>query len=110
MDLGLTGRVAAITGGSDGIGFAAAARLLQEGARVAICARRADRLREAAARLRAEGGEVLEVVADVTRSEDVRRFVESTVERFGGLDVLVNNAGTASAYHFAEADDADWQA
>jgi 3-oxoacyl-[acyl-carrier protein] reductase len=110
MDLGLQGKVAAITGGSEGIGRATAMRLAQEGARVAICARRPDVLHEAAESIRATGGEVLEVVADITRPDDVQRFVDQTVARFGALDILVNNAGTSSAHHFAETNDALWQA
>jgi 3-oxoacyl-[acyl-carrier protein] reductase len=110
MELGLKGKVAAITGGSDGIGKATAERLVQEGARVAICARRADVLHAAAEDIRKGGGEVLEVVADVTVPSDVQRFIATTVSHFGGLDILVNNAGTSNARHFEEADDALWHA
>lgn len=111
MELGLKGKVAAITGGSDGIGKATAARLAQEGARVAICGRREDVLLAAAEEIRQQySAEVLEVVADVTNPGDVERFIAATVRRFGGLDILVNNAGTANARHFADADDALWQA
>jgi len=111
LDLGLGGKVALITGASDGLGRAAAARLAGEGARVAICARRADRLEDAAAALRREtGGEVLPVAADVARAEDCRRFVEEAVQAFGGVDILVNNAGTSAAHGIEEVDDATWQA
>jgi NAD(P)-dependent dehydrogenase (short-subunit alcohol dehydrogenase family) len=110
MELGLKSKVAAVTGGSDGIGKATALRLAQEGVRVAICARRADVLRDAAAEIRKHGGEVLEVVADVTNPDDIAGFIAATVSQFGGLDILVNNAGTANARHFEEADDALWQA
>lgn len=111
MDLGLTGRVAAVTGGSEGIGRAIAYRLLCEGAKVAICARRPDVL-EAAARdlARATGGEVLAVPADVTRTDDVQRFIRATVERFGRLDILVNNAGRAFARAFDQVSEDDWRA
>jgi 3-oxoacyl-[acyl-carrier protein] reductase len=111
MELGLKGKVAAITGGSDGIGKATASRLAQEGARVAICGRREDVLAAAAEEIRQlHGAEVLEVVADVTNPSDVERFIAATVRRFGALDILVNNAGTANARHFEDADDALWQA
>jgi 3-oxoacyl-[acyl-carrier protein] reductase len=109
MELGLKGKVAAITGGSDGIGKAVALRLAQEGVRVAICARRADVLKAAADEIR-KHGEVLEVVCDVTREADIQRFIAATVTQFGGLDILVNNAGTANARTFEAADDELWHA
>ncbi|MET0385343.1 MAG: SDR family oxidoreductase [Polyangiales bacterium] len=111
MELGLKGKVAAVTGGSDGIGKATALRLASEGAKVAICARRADVLHAAAEDIRKRsGGEVLEVVADVTVLADIERFIATTVEKLGGLDILVNNAGTANARRFEDADDALWHA
>jgi NAD(P)-dependent dehydrogenase (short-subunit alcohol dehydrogenase family) len=111
LDLGLTGKVALITGGSDGLGYATAARLAAEGARVAICARRAGHLEAAAAELRnATGGEVLAVVADVARAADCERFVDEAVAAFGGVDILINNAGTSAARSLEEVDDDAWQA
>ena len=98
MDLGLTGKVAIVTGGSDGIGKAAARALAREGARVAICARRTDVLEAAAAELRDEtGGEVVGIVCDVTGEAAVQELVADVVGRWGQLDILVNNAGTSSA-------------
>ena len=90
-------RVIAITGASAGIGRATALRLARGGAAVAICARRADRLDEAAAAIVAAGGRALPVVADVTREADMDRFVATAVERFGCLDVMMCNAGFAIA-------------
>jgi NAD(P)-dependent dehydrogenase (short-subunit alcohol dehydrogenase family) len=110
MDLGLRGKVAIVTGGSDGLGLATARRLAVEGAAVAICGRDATRLKDAAERLRAEGGVVLEVPADVTRAGDLEALVSSTLERFGRLDILVNNAGTSAAQGFDTVDDQAWQA
>jgi 3-oxoacyl-[acyl-carrier protein] reductase len=110
MELGLEGKVALVTGGSEGIGKAAALRLGRERARLSICARRSEPLERAAAEIRATGAEVLAVPADVTRPEDVARLVNETVARFGQLDIVVNNAGTANAARFEEADDALWQA
>jgi len=86
-------RVIAITGASAGIGRATAIRLARDGAAVAICARRQEPLEAAAAEIVAGGGQALAVVADVASDADVRRFVASTVERFGRLDVMICNAG-----------------
>lgn len=110
LELGLTGKVVIITGGSEGLGRACADRFAREGAKVAVCARRKDALERAAAEiLRATGGDVFAMPADVTRSDDVAAFVGATVERFGGVDVLVNNAGTSAAAGFEHVDDAAWQ-
>jgi NAD(P)-dependent dehydrogenase (short-subunit alcohol dehydrogenase family) len=110
LDLGLAGKVALITGGSDRLGRATAARLAAEGARVAICARRPPHLEAVAAELReATGAEVLAVVADVSNAEDCRRFVEAAANAFGGIDILINNAGASAAHGLEELDDAAWQ-
>ncbi|HZA66744.1 MAG TPA: SDR family oxidoreductase [Geminicoccaceae bacterium] len=111
LDLGLEGKVALITGGSDGLGRAAAARLAAEGARVAICARRGPHLDAAAAELRERtGGEVLAITADVSRADDCKRFLEEAAAAFSGIDILINNAGTSAAHGLEELDDAAWQA
>jgi NAD(P)-dependent dehydrogenase (short-subunit alcohol dehydrogenase family) len=111
MDLGLEGKVAIVTGGSAGIGYGAARSLAREGARVVICARRADALAEAAGTLREDtGGEVVDVPADVSREADIDRLFVATLERFGRLDVLVNNAGKSSAAPVTTVDDAEWEA
>ena len=86
-------RVIAITGASAGIGRATALRMAREGAAVAICARRADRLDAVAAEIVAAGGQALPIAADVTRAEDMDGFVARTLERFGRLDVMMCNAG-----------------
>ena len=85
--------IIAITGASAGIGRATALRLAREGAWVAICARRRDRLDAVAAQIAAAGGRPLPVVADVTSPSDMERFVAATLEAFGRLDVLLCNAG-----------------
>lgn len=109
MDLELRDRVAVITGGSEGIGKAAAARMAAEGAHVVICARRPEVLEAAAADIRAQSiGTVTPVVADVTRDEDVRRLFDQAVSTHGGVDILVNNAGTAAAARFEDVDDEAW--
>jgi short-subunit dehydrogenase len=86
-------RVVAITGASAGIGRATAVRLARDRASLAVCARRADRLERASADIRAAGGDALAVTADVTRSEDMDRFVAAAVDRYGRLDVMICNAG-----------------
>jgi NAD(P)-dependent dehydrogenase (short-subunit alcohol dehydrogenase family) len=89
----LRGAVVAITGASAGIGREAALAFAREGARLALCARREDRLRAVAEAVGAMGSEALVMVVDVADEEQVRRFVDATLGRYGRLDVLVNNAG-----------------
>jgi NAD(P)-dependent dehydrogenase (short-subunit alcohol dehydrogenase family) len=111
LELGLEGKIAIVTGGSEGLGRATAERLVREGARVAICARRKDVLERAAAEIRRAGtGEVRAQPADVTRPGDAADVVAATVGRWGGVDILVNNAGTSAAAGFEEVDDAAWVA
>ena len=98
MDLELTDKVAIVTGGSDGIGKAAATSLAREGAKVAIVGRTQAKLDAAIAEIKAEtGGDVMGVAADVSVESDVQAMVAKVVEEFGGVDILVNNAGTSSA-------------
>ena len=106
MDLGLKGKVAIVTGGSFGIGRAAATRFAEEGARVAIVARNAGDLERAATEISSEtDGEVIAVAADVCDAAQVERMVEEVRKRFGRIDILVNNAGTGNANPFEEMDD-----
>jgi 3-oxoacyl-[acyl-carrier protein] reductase len=94
MDLGLKGKVALVTGASQGIGKACALALAEEGCNLAVCARRKGPLEQAAEEMRAKGVEVLSVAADVTKSEDLKSFVSQAAQKFGRIDILVNNAGT----------------
>ena len=111
MELGLKGKVAVITGGSEGIGKGIALRFLEEGARVAICARRDDVLQQAAEELRAAtGGDLIAVSADVTKPESLTNFVDSAAKQFGRIDILVNNAGRSATSAFDELTDDAWHA
>jgi NAD(P)-dependent dehydrogenase (short-subunit alcohol dehydrogenase family) len=109
MDLELAGKVVLVTGGSEGLGAAVCNRLIWEGARVALCARNLRKLEASAATLRAQGGEVLALPADVSRAGDVERFVAEVHSRWGRVDALVNNAGSAAARPFASLSDAEWE-
>lgn len=110
MDLRLDGRVALVTGGSEGIGRAVALRLAEEGARVAICARRPEVLAAAERAIgEATGAEVLAVPADVTRQEEVEALFAALEGRFGRLDALVNNAGAGAAAPFELVGLEQWQ-
>jgi 3-oxoacyl-[acyl-carrier protein] reductase len=93
MDLGIEGRPALVTAASKGLGFACAKALAREGAAIAICGRSGESLEAAAEALRAEGGEVVAIKADVTDAGEIRRTVAETVERLGGLQILVGNVG-----------------
>ena len=106
MDLHLDGKVILITGGTDGLGAALADRLVEEGARVAVCGRDPGRL--AITEQRLAGGDAVAVQADVTRLPDLERFVEAAVSRWGHLDGLVNNAGKSAAGRVDQVSDEDW--
>jgi citronellol/citronellal dehydrogenase len=101
------GRVALVTGGGTGIGRATALELAGSGARVAICGRRAEPLERVAAEL---GGDALAVPADLREPDDVERVVAATLERFGAIDVLVNNAGGQFSAPAEDISDGGWRA
>jgi len=104
MDLGLRARRALVMGGSSGLGKAIAQALVQEGARVAICARGADRLASTAAQIGAEG-----IVADVTKPGSASSLVAEAEKRLGPLDVLVVNTGGPPPGKFVELTDESWR-
>lgn len=89
----LQGKTAVVTGGNSGVGAATAALLAKEGANVVISARRQAALDEVAAKIAAEGGNVLTVATDISKAEDCAALMNAAVEKFGKVDVLVNNAG-----------------
>ena len=112
MDLGLSDKVAIITGSSRGLGLAAAQSLAGEGCRVCLCGRTESTLAAAADAVTATAGatdRVLAVRADVSLAEDVDRLVATTVDRFGRLDVLVNNVAAAGGAGLLETGDDEWQ-
>jgi 3-oxoacyl-[acyl-carrier protein] reductase len=109
MDLGLRGKVALVSGSSDGIGYAVARSLAQEGARIVLCARREALLAEARQTIEKEtGAEVLAAPCDVQRLGDVQRLIGEIMQRFGIIHILVNNAGSVPSIRFADIDDAQW--
>ena len=112
MDLGLTGKIAVVTGGSRGLGLAAAQALIAEGANVMVCARGAEQLQKAVAQLRtaaANGATAEGVVADVSSEAGVASVIDAAVKTFGRLDVLVNNVGTAKGGDLEATTDVEWQ-
>lgn len=112
MDLGLTGKVAVVTGSSRGIGLAAAEALVAEGAHVVVCARGSEQLQQAVERLRlaaVDGASVEGVVADVSTEAGVASVIDALMATFGRLDVLVNNVGAAKGSEIENTTDAEWQ-
>jgi NAD(P)-dependent dehydrogenase (short-subunit alcohol dehydrogenase family) len=110
LELGLKGKVAVVTGGTEGIGRATALRLAREGAQVAICARRQEMLDKTVVEIKKLGADALAVAADMSKSADVERFMKAVIGRFGRIDILVNNAGTSARGKFLEVDDKTWGA
>ncbi len=109
MDLGLKGKVVLVTGGSKGIGKGVARLLLEEGARVSICARTQADLDATAAELqKATGGEIFTVSGDLTKPGEAEKIVDATVKKFGRIDVLVNNAGAAPGGLILDLEEEDW--
>ena len=109
MDLGLTDRIAAITGSSQGIGFAIAEALAREGCHVAISARGEERLAEAARKLEAHGHRVLTVQSDLASESGCRSFVEAVAAEYGRIDILVNNVGGMIPGTLQSLTEADWE-
>jgi NAD(P)-dependent dehydrogenase (short-subunit alcohol dehydrogenase family) len=111
MDYGLKDKIAIVTGGSSGIGLATAHMLLQEGAKVTICARGEDRLQEAARNLteNTSNAEILALPCNVLDESEVQNLVARTVAKWGGVDLLVNNAGRGRVTTFQETTDDAWR-
>jgi 3-oxoacyl-[acyl-carrier protein] reductase len=113
MDLQLTDKVAIVTGSSRGLGLASARSLIAEGCRVCICARGPEQLAAAAVEVEAVARRpnmIMTVQADVSTADGISMVIDRTVERFGGLDILVNNVGRAAGKELLDTSDAEWQA
>ncbi len=106
MNLELRDRVFLITGGSDGLGLGLARKLVEEGARVAVCGRDRARLGRAQTLL---GDDALCFQADVTKTSELDAFIDETFSRFGSLDGAVNNAGRSAGSSIADSDDEAWR-
>src|SRR5271156_2835576 len=109
MDLGLTGKVAMVSGASRGLGRAMAHALADEGMHLSVCARTRDAVNEAVVEL-SRAGSAIGFVGDINKPEDAQEGGEETVARFGGVDGLVNNAGGARPGTLAELPESAWQA
>jgi len=108
VDLGLKGKVAIVTGSTEGIGKATALKFVQEGAKVAICGRRADAVERAVEEIKKAGGDVFGMAADISKAADIEKFIDAAIGKFGRVDILVNNAGSSQRGAFLETDDAKW--
>jgi NAD(P)-dependent dehydrogenase (short-subunit alcohol dehydrogenase family) len=104
----LQGKVSIITGATKGIGLACAQEFAQEGAKVVLAGRTESLGEAAAAEIRAQGGEALFVRCDVSQKEQVDALIQATVERYGRIDVVVNNAGVNHSAKFFEISEEDW--
>jgi 3-oxoacyl-[acyl-carrier protein] reductase len=108
MDLNLCGKAALVTAGSKGMGRAIALAFATEGMKIAISARGEEALAMTVADARAAGAEVIGIAGDVAEARDIDRMIAGTVDAYGGIDVLVVNAGGPPSMAFAQATDADW--
>ncbi|WP_322029242.1 3-oxoacyl-ACP reductase FabG [Paraburkholderia sp. J76] len=108
MDLGLTGKVAIVTGSARGLGAATARRLAQEGAKVVITDINAELAQATAMTMQDEGLAAHCVVGDITKAADVQRLVDETVAHFGGVHILVNNAGAPRDKYLVKMSEDDW--
>jgi 3-oxoacyl-[acyl-carrier protein] reductase len=105
----LEGRVAIVTGGGTGIGRAVAQALAGQGAKVVVCGRRTEPLAGTVAAIAQAGGEGLAVPADVSRPEEVQHLVKSTVDRYGRVDILINNAAIGGGAEIHAHDPEEWR-
>lgn len=109
MDLGIRKKVALVAAASQGLGKASAFALAKEGARLVICSRNEEAIKKTAAEVASQtGSAVVPVVADVSKAEDITRFVQAAFKEFGTVDILVNNAGGPPTGHILKLPDEEW--
>lgn len=109
MDLGLKDKVAIVTGGTAGIGRAAALLFAAEGAKVAVCSRRPEMVQKTVDEIKRAGGDAFGMAADMSAAADIERFIDAVVKQYGRIDILVNNAGTSARGKFLELSDEKWE-
>ena len=109
MENGIAGKVVVITGASSGIGKATAERLASRGAKVVLAARRTEHLKALTDRIQENSGDAAYLEVDVTRRDDLARLADFAVEKFGRLDVMINNAGISQLYKMEELDVEGWE-
>lgn len=109
METGLNGKVVMISGGSKGLGKSIAYKLAKEGVKLSICARNEDNLKIFVDEMKSkEEVEIIYTVGDMKESKDVKQFVKNTLDAFGKIDILINNAGSAPVGDFYELEDEVW--
>lgn len=108
MDLGLTGRVAVVTGGALGIGRVTSMTLAKEGAKVAILDMNREAAEKTAEEVRRSGGQAMAIRCDVTNKEEIDRGIDAVLEAHGKIDVLVNNAGLSKDVTLLKMQESDW--
>ena len=109
MDLQLKGKVAMLTGASRGLGLAMAQALAAEGVRLSVCARGAEALQQAAVQIKSSGAEIMARAADVCDAAAMEAWTQATVKQFGGVDILINNAGGARIGTLDQVSEQAWQ-
>lgn len=101
-------KVAIVTGGARGIGKAIAVKMAEEGASVVIVDKNPDTLKDTVEGIKKKGGQAVAIVGDMTRAEDINRMVQTTIEQFGKIDILINNVGLFTFEPFLDTKEEEW--